>query len=65
MIKLKDLPADVVLKSLKEEIKKNKEHDKYGIATVILVSIYNTLSDAYIKAVEDLKEKTIEVKKNA
>lgn len=65
MIKVSDLPADVFLKSLKEEIKKNKEHDKYGIATVILVSIYNSVSEAYIKAVKDLKEKSTKTKNNA
>lgn len=46
-IKLSDLPVEVVIKSLKEEIQKNKVHDKSNIATIVLVSLYNVLIDAY------------------
>lgn len=58
-IRIRDLPVDVLLQTFKEEIKKNKEHDKTGVATVILVSIYNALSESYIKVVNDLKKKNV------
>lgn len=54
-IKFSDLPVDTILKSLKEEIKKNKEHDKYNIATIILVSIYNAITEAYLEVREERK----------
>lgn len=59
-LKIGDLRVDTLLKSLKKEIKQNKEHDKYGIATIILVSIYNALSDSYVETVNDLKKKIVE-----
>lgn len=48
-IKFSDLSVATVLKSLKQEIKQNKSHDKSNIATLILVSIYNALTDAYLE----------------
>ncbi len=56
-IRIRDLPAQVVLESLKKEIDKNKQHDKTGTATVILASIYNALSDAYIHVVNEIKNR--------
>lgn len=55
-IKVSDLRVDVLLKSLKAEIKKNKEHDKYGIATILATTFYNALSDSYIETINDLKK---------
>jgi hypothetical protein len=51
-IKLSDLPVEVVIKALKEEIKNNKPHDKSNVATLVLVSIYNVLVEAYTEAIK-------------
>lgn len=49
-LKISDLPVEVVIKNLKEEIKNIKPFDKTNAATLVLVSIYNVLVEAYNEA---------------
>ena len=49
-LKISDLPVEVVIKNLKEEIKNIKPFDKTNAATLVLVSIYNVLVEAYHEA---------------
>lgn len=48
-IKFSDLSVATILKALKKEIKQNKQFDKSNVATLVLVSIHNALTEAYLE----------------